>query len=105
MLWPLSDSGRTLLHKFRTLMVLCCLITMRRVLFLNEFKNRQGFTINLVMAFDLQGLLSPSSNLESPAAPFSKEEIDNIVLNLPSNKTPRPDGFNGFLSGRHGPLL
>jgi len=26
--------------------------------------------------------------------PFTREEIDSVVRNLPNNKAPRPDGFN-----------
>jgi hypothetical protein len=39
-------------------------------------------------------LLHADDNLEDLQAPFSKEEIDSIVHNLPSGKSPRLDGFN-----------
>jgi hypothetical protein len=28
--------------------------------------------------------------------PFTKEDIDKLVMKLPSNKTPGSDGFNGL---------
>jgi hypothetical protein len=33
-------------------------------------------------------------NLDELVQPIMKEEIDNIVKNLPSGKSPGPDGFN-----------
>jgi hypothetical protein len=44
--------------------------------------------------FDLGSLIHRDDDLEDLAAPFSKEEIDNIVKNLPLGKSPGPDGFN-----------
>jgi hypothetical protein len=50
------------------------------------------------MEFDLSNLIRPHSNIEHLCLLFSREEIDNIILNLPSDKAPRPDGFsNSFL--------
>jgi hypothetical protein len=48
------------------------------------------------MYFDLQTLLSPSENIEGLEEPFKKDEIDQIVQQLPSDKSPGPDGFNGY---------
>lgn len=45
--------------------------------------------------FSLQDLLPADVSLSELGIPFSKEEIDNVVKELPSNKAPGPDGFNG----------
>jgi hypothetical protein len=42
----------------------------------------------------LNELLQPVSDLEELHSPFSNEEIDSIVMNLPLGKSPDPDGFN-----------
>lgn len=41
-------------------------------------------------------------DLESP---FSKEEIDKVVADLPNNKSPGPDGFNGEFMKKCWPLI
>jgi len=40
-----------------------------------------------------------------PLLPFSNEEIDAIVLDLPNDKAPRPDGFNGHLVNKTGHII
>jgi hypothetical protein len=39
--------------------------------------------------------LSRDEDLAALEAPFSNEEIDSIIANMPNNKSPGPDGFNG----------
>lgn len=48
------------------------------------------------MQFDLNNLIHEVLELEDPCSPFSKEETDAIILDLPSDKAPGPDGFNVF---------
>lgn len=48
------------------------------------------------MQFDLQQLIQPCSNLDELCQPFSNEEIDSIILDLPNDKAPGPDGFNNL---------
>jgi hypothetical protein len=47
------------------------------------------------MYLDLPSILVQESNLSDLERPFSKEEIDKVVADLPNNKSPGPDGFNG----------
>jgi hypothetical protein len=47
------------------------------------------------MYYDLEDLLAPDPNLATLEHSFSKEEIDSVIKQLPNNKAPGPDGFNG----------
>jgi len=65
-------------------------------LFYQEFKRRLGISIETSMQFDLQTLMQPCSTLDNLCLPFSKEEIDALILDLPRDKAPSPDGFNSL---------
>ena len=62
-----------------------------------SYKERVGSTDNPMMQFNLDELIQPNTDVDfdSLERPFSKEEIDNIVKEMPTNKSPGPDGFNG----------
>jgi hypothetical protein len=57
------------------------------------------------MYFDLPSILVQESNLSDLERPFSKEEIDKVVADLPNNKSPGPDGFNGEFMKKCWPLI
>lgn len=64
----------------------------------DEFKARLGTSEFERMLFDLDSLLHCHPDLSSLEAPFSYQEIDDIVKHLPLDKSPGPDGFsNEFL--------
>jgi hypothetical protein len=44
-------------------------------------------------------------NLDSLALPFSKEEIDKVVVNLPNGKSPGPNGFNNEFMKKYWPII
>jgi hypothetical protein len=70
----------------------------KSALFFQECKQRLGSSVETDMQFDLSNLIQPHPNLEHLCMPFSKDEIENIILNLPLDKSPGPDGFsNSFL--------
>jgi hypothetical protein len=46
------------------------------------------------MHFNLTELLELSSELDCLTEPFTTEEIDTVVKNLPIDKSLGPDGFN-----------
>jgi hypothetical protein len=58
------------------------------------FKNRMGTSEFSKMHFDLEDLIQHVMSLENLVIPFTKEEVDGIVKNIPSGKSPSPDGFN-----------
>lgn len=59
------------------------------------FKNRLGTSEYTHIYFDLPSLLIQDLDLSWLDNPFSKEEFDSIISELPNNKSPGPDGFNG----------
>jgi hypothetical protein len=46
------------------------------------------------MYFDLSSLLHSTDDLHILEEPFSHEEINGIIKNLPNEKSPGLDGFN-----------
>ena len=63
--------------------------------FLHSFKNRMGVTISTTQPPNLDVLLPVVEDLEVLVAPFTTEEIDDVVKNMKVDKAPGPDGFNG----------
>ena len=57
------------------------------------------------MLFDLPSLITATINLDSLVAPFSKDEINNIVRMIPLDKAPGPDSFNGMFLKKCWPLI
>lgn len=49
------------------------------------------------MCFDLTSLIHPNPQLDELTTPFTKREreIDEVVKEMPSDRAPCPDGFNG----------
>jgi hypothetical protein len=46
------------------------------------------------MQFDLQALVQ-NKDLQSIQGIFTKQDINNVIKYMPSDKAPGPDGFNG----------
>jgi hypothetical protein len=57
------------------------------------------------MHFDLNSLLVPIENLEDLILPFSNDEIDEVVNNLKSDKSPGSDGFNTDFMKKCWPII
>jgi hypothetical protein len=58
-----------------------------------SFRSRLGVSEFTHMYFDLPSLLHRTDNLQFLEEPFSHEEINGTIKNLPSEKSPGPDGF------------
>lgn len=59
-----------------------------------SFKERLGLSDYSGMVFNLSFFLESNANLDWFEDPFTREEIDSVVRNLPNDKAPGPDGFN-----------
>jgi hypothetical protein len=46
------------------------------------------------MHYDLHDLIQPVADLNQLEEPFSQEEINNVIKDLKTAKSPSPDGFN-----------
>ena len=65
-----------------------------------SYKDRLGKAINPPMLFNLEELIQPK-DLSELEAPFSMDEIDQVIKDIHSDRAPGPDGFNGlFLKKR-----
>ena len=53
-----------------------------------------GQTAEPQMHYNLDDLFSTQEGLEFLSAPFTREEIDNVVKQMPIDKAPGPDDFN-----------
>lgn len=60
----------------------------------NAFKNRLSTTVQTFDLLKIDELISKRDDLNILEEPFTKEEIDNVIKELPLDKAPGPDGFN-----------
>lgn len=60
----------------------------------DAYIERLGVTNYQAMVLDLHTLLGAPLDLSALEEPFTHDEIDQVVANLPTDKSPGPDGFN-----------
>jgi len=91
----LSDQSRILLynHDAKANLIWC------------DFKERLGSSCYEGMQFDLDSLLHQNFDLSCLELPFSHQEIDDVVRNLPLDKSPGPDGFNNEFLKKCWPIV
>jgi hypothetical protein len=71
----------------------------------SSYRNRMGQTEGISMQFDLNRLFAKVSGLEELTIPFSKEEMDLVIKEMPPDKAPGPDGFNGLFLKKCWPIV
>lgn len=64
--------------------------------FWSSFKNRMGSSQGINLAFDLQSLIPRVDGLDVLTLPFTHKEMDRNIKEMPVDKAPGPDGFNGL---------
>jgi hypothetical protein len=77
----------------------------KSALFYREFKSRLGSTVPISMQFDLHSIIQAHNDLDHLCLPFSHEEIDKIVLELPMDKALGPNGFNILFFKKAWPII
>jgi hypothetical protein len=61
----------------------------------SSYNDAMGMSEGISMQFDLANLLKKLEGLEEISMPFLVEEIELVIKQMPSDKAPGPDGFNG----------
>lgn len=72
----------------------CVYIYIYKTYLHDAFKDRLGQSEPFDIPPHLLNLIKPHSGLAHLEEPFTHAEIDAIIKDLPSNKSPGPDGFN-----------
>ena len=70
-----------------------------------SFKNRMGHAQGISMGYDLTTLIQPVRGLEELSQPFSDAEIRKVLQEMPPDRAPGPDGFNGMFVKRCWPII
>ena len=57
------------------------------------------------MKFNLPALIRPTENLEHLTLPFTHEEIDSVIKEMPADRAPGPDGFSALFLKACWPII
>lgn len=69
----------------------------KAALLYHSYKQRLDQSNPPNMLFDLPTIIKRIEGLEELTVPFTREEIDAVVKEMPSDRAPGPDGFNGCI--------
>ena len=65
----------------------------KEALIYQSFKQRLGTSGEYQMKFNLANIIKKRNDLDQLTVPFSREEIDNVIKEMPADRAPGPDGF------------
>jgi hypothetical protein len=74
-------------------------------MFLNDYKDRMGHSEGINMQFNLQTLLKRVEGLDELTLPFQIMEMDDVVKEMPGDRAPGLDGFNGTFLKKCWPII
>ncbi|XP_071678962.1 uncharacterized protein [Lolium perenne] len=67
---------------------------------LKEYKDRMGHSEPISMQFELSRILQKVDGLDDLTRPFESKEMDDVIKEMPVDRAPGPDGFNGLFVKR-----
>jgi hypothetical protein len=70
-----------------------------------SYKERMGHSEGMDMQFDLATLLNRVEGLDELTIPFEKKEMDDVIKEMPADRAPGPDDFNGLFVKRCWPIV
>mgnify|MGYP000863857686 FL=1 len=73
--------------------------------FLEIFKGRMGTVKPIFMGNDILSLIPRVQGLDVLTKPFEVKEIEQVIKELPIDKAPGPDGFNGLFMKKCWPII
>jgi hypothetical protein len=62
----------------------------------HSFRDRLGLSLPVSDSVDVAHFFSPLSGLENLSKPFTHDEIDKVIAQMPCDKSPGPNGFSGL---------
>lgn len=69
-------------------------------MFLKDFMQRMGCSNEIQMGFDLGTIIKKFDGLDDFTKPFSDEEVNLVIKQMPPDRAPGPDGFTGLFLKR-----
>jgi retron-type reverse transcriptase len=71
----------------------------------SSYKERMGMSEGIRMQFDLAALIEKVPGLDEISMPFLLEEMELVIKQMPPDKAPGPDGFNGHFLKKCWPIV
>jgi hypothetical protein len=71
----------------------------------NSYREQMGHSEGVTMQFDLQRLIQKVDGLDELTLPFQQKEMDDVIKEMPADRAPGPDGFNGMFLKKCWPVV